>query len=107
MTTVVQHRSLVEDAWESEEEDKWMGHESREYRSRLKWGGMPREQGRREFERTCWAVQTDSDHRQCYTRVAMGKRCADGNCVSTKAVVEWGHVESPREGPLVVKATEE
>ena len=37
----------------------------------------------------------------------MGERCADRNRVCTKAVVERGHVESPRERPLVVKATEE
>ena len=37
----------------------------------------------------------------------MGERCADRNCVCTKAIVERGHVESPRERPLVVKATEE
>jgi hypothetical protein len=104
---VVQHGSLVEDAWEREEEGEWMGHEGCEYRVRRKWGGVPRSQRCREFEGAFWSVQADSDQRQCYTRVVMEKRCADGNRVCTKAIVEWGHVESAREGPLVVKTTEE
>jgi len=49
-------------------------------------------------------MKADTDQRQYYPRVAMRKWCPNGDSVGTKAVVEWGNVESPREGPLVVKS---
>jgi hypothetical protein len=51
-------------------------------------------------------VEADPD-KWLYYRVVAGKLCVDGYCVCTKAIVELGDVESPRENPLVVKATKE
>jgi hypothetical protein len=37
---VMQHGSFVEDAWECEEEDEWMGRKSREHCARLEWSSV-------------------------------------------------------------------
>ena len=103
----MQLRSMIKDAWEREEEEKWMGHKCCEHRVRLEWGCMPCTQRRREFKGAFWGVEANSDQWQWYTRVVMEKRCSDGNRICTKAIVKWGHVESAREEPLVVKATKD